>query len=171
MSWWPRTSARRMSGSRSARHCEKSLHPSPDTAPWFVEKVSTLLTQPHPPPTMARVSTWFHFAGNAEEAFNFYKSVFKTEFVGPIKRFSDLPAQPGQPPLSDKEAAKIMKIALPILGGHVIIGNDAPEFLGQRIQGNNVTLNLETDSRAETDRLFNAGRANGVRPSIVVFLA
>ncbi|HSI08375.1 MAG TPA: VOC family protein [Rariglobus sp.] len=110
---------------------------------------------------MARVSTWFHFAGNAEEAFNFYKSVFKTEFVGPIKRFSDLPAQPGQPPLSDKEAAKIMKIALPILGGHVIIGNDAPEFLGQRIQGNNVTLNLETDSRAETDRLFNALKEGG----------
>jgi len=37
---------------------------------------------------MARVSTWFHFAGNAEEAFLFYKSVFKTEFVGPIKRFA-----------------------------------------------------------------------------------
>jgi PhnB protein len=110
---------------------------------------------------MARTSTWFHFAGNAEEAFNFYRSVFQTEFVGPITRFGDLPPQPGQPPLPAKDAAKIMKIALPILGGHVIIGNDAPEFLGQRIQGNNVSMHLETDTRAELDRLFNALNAGG----------
>ena len=56
---------------------------------------------------------------------------------------------------------KLFKIALPILGGHVIIGNDAPEFLGQRIQGNNVTLHLETDSRAETERLFQALKDGG----------
>ena len=71
---------------------------------------------------MARVSTWFHFAGNAEEAFRFYQSVFQTEFVGPIKRFGDLPQQPGQPPLSAREAAMVMNISLPILGGH-----DQPE--------------------------------------------
>jgi PhnB protein len=105
---------------------------------------------------MSRTSTWFHFAGNAEEAFLFYRSVFKTEFVGPIKRFGDLPQQPGQPPLSPAEAKMVMKIALPILGGHVIIGNDAPTHLGQRIQGNNVTMNLETDTRAETVQLFAA---------------
>lgn len=110
---------------------------------------------------MARTSTWFHFAGNAEEAFNFYKSVFKTEFISPIKRWRDLPAQPDQPPLSAEDAAKIMKIALPILGGHLIIGNDAPAHLGQRIQGNNVTLNLEPDSRAEVERLFNALKEGG----------
>ena len=110
---------------------------------------------------MARVSTWFHFAGNAEEAFLFYQSVFKTEFVGPIKRFGDLPTAPGQPPWSPEQARLIMKVALPILGGHVIIGNDAPASLGQRIQGNNVTMNLETDSRAETDRLFAALKEGG----------
>ena len=110
---------------------------------------------------MARVSTYFHFAGNAEEAFLFYQSVFQTEFVGPIKRFGDLPCQPGQPPRSAEEAAMVMNISLPILGGHVIIGNDAPEFLGQRIQGNNVTMNLEPDTRAETDRLFAALKEGG----------
>ena len=99
---------------------------------------------------MARVSTWFHFAGNAEEAFNFYKSVFQTEFDGPIKRFGDLPEMPPE------QAHLVMRVALPILGGHVIIGNDAPPSLGQRIQGNNVTMNLETDTRAETERLFAA---------------
>ena len=110
---------------------------------------------------MARVSTWFHFSGNAEEAFLFYQSVFQTEFVGPIKRSGDLPPQPGQPPLSAKEARMVMNIALPILGGHVIIGNDAPASMGRRIQGNNVTLNLEPDTRAETDRLFAALKEGG----------
>jgi PhnB protein len=110
---------------------------------------------------MARVSTWFHFAGNAEEAFLFYKSVFQTEFVGPIRRFGDLPCQPGQPPWPAEQARMIMNISLPILGGHVIMGNDAPASMGRRIQGNNVTMNLEPDSRAETDRLFAALKEGG----------
>jgi PhnB protein len=110
---------------------------------------------------MARVSTWFHFAGNAEEAFNFYKAAFQTEFIGPVVRFGDLPTQPDQPPLPADQAKLIMKIALPILGGHVIIGNDAPAHLGPRIQGNNVTMNLEPDTRAETDRLFAALKEGG----------
>lgn len=104
---------------------------------------------------MARVSTWFHFAGNAEEAFLFYKSVFQTEFVGPIKRFGEIPSMPAD------QAKLVMRVALPILGGHVIIGNDAPASMGQRIQGNNVTMNLETDTRAETDRLFAALKEGG----------
>ncbi len=104
---------------------------------------------------MARVSTWFHFAGNAEEAFLFYRSVFQTEFVGPIQRFRDLPSMPAE------QAGMVMRIALPILGGHVIIGNDAPASMGPRIQGNNVTMNLETDTRAETDRLFAALKEGG----------
>lgn len=104
---------------------------------------------------MARVSTWFHFAGNAEEAFLFYKSVFQTEFDGHIKRFGNLPSMPPE------QAKLVMRVALPILGGHVIIGNDAPPAMGQRIQGNNVTMNLETDTRAETVRLFNALKEGG----------
>jgi PhnB protein len=110
---------------------------------------------------MARVSTYFHFTGNAEEAFLFYRSVFRTEFIGPITRFGDLPTQPGQPPWTAEQAKMIRNISLPILGGHVIMGNDAPESMGPRIQGNNVTLNLETDSRDETDRLFAALKEGG----------
>lgn len=33
---------------------------------------------------MSKVSIYLNFPGNAEEAFNFYKSVFKTEFAIPI---------------------------------------------------------------------------------------
>ena len=63
-------------------------------------------------------------------------------------RFGDLPCVPGQPPLPAGQAKKVMRVALPILGGLVIMGNDAPEFLGTLIQGNNVDINLEPDTHA-----------------------
>lgn len=110
---------------------------------------------------MARVSTWYHMAGNCEEAFLFYKSIFKTEFIGPITRFRDVPTQAGMPTFSPAEANKIMHIALPILGGHVIMGNDVPEFMGKLTLGNNVTMNLEPDTRAEVDYLFAALKEGG----------
>ena len=46
---------------------------------------------------MASVSTYLNFSRNTEQAFNFYKSVFGTEFSDPIFRFKDAPPQPGQP--------------------------------------------------------------------------
>ena len=112
---------------------------------------------------MARVSTYFNFPGNTEEAFLFYKSVFKTEFEGPVMRFGDGPPCPGQPPLSPAQAKLVMHVALPILGGHVIMGTDSSETMGMKLnQGNNVYLNLEPDTRAETDRLFAALKPGGV---------
>jgi PhnB protein len=105
---------------------------------------------------MARTSLYLHFPGNAEEAFLFYQSVFKTEFVGPLMRFGDLPPCAGQPPMSAEEAKKVMRIALPILGGLVIMGNDTPASMGTLIPGNNVDINLEPDTRAETERLYAA---------------
>jgi PhnB protein len=105
---------------------------------------------------MARVSIYLHFPGNAEEAFLFYRSVFKTEFVAPIMRFGDLPPCAGQPPLSAEQAQQVMNVALPILGGLVMRGNDTPGSMGTLIAGNNVDINLEPDTRAETDRLYSA---------------
>ncbi len=111
---------------------------------------------------MARVTTYLNFAGNTEEAFLFYQSVFKTEFAGPIMRFGDGPPQPGQPPMPADQAKMVMHVALPILGGHVLMGTDAPESMGFKLnQGNNVHLNLEPDTRAETDCLFAALGAGG----------
>jgi PhnB protein len=110
---------------------------------------------------MARVTTYLNFAGNTEEAFRFYQSVFKTEFVGPIMRFGDAPPQPGQPPLPAAQARMILHVSLPILDGHVLMGTDAGEGMGFKLnQGNNIYLNLEPDTRAETDRLF-AGLGQG----------
>ena len=111
---------------------------------------------------MAKVSIYLNFMGNTAEAFNFYKTVFKTEFERPIMYLKDAPAQPGMPPLSEKEANSVMHVALPILGGTVIMGTDMLESMGHKLTvGNNVTINLEPDSREETDRLFQALSAGG----------
>ncbi len=111
---------------------------------------------------MARVSTYLNFAGNTEEAFRFYQSAFKTEFVTPFMRFKDSPPCPGSPPLSEAQGNLVMHVALPLLGEHVLMGTDSPETMGFKLnQGNNVYINLEPDTRAETDRLFAALAAGG----------
>ncbi|MGC4071168.1 MAG: VOC family protein [Nibricoccus sp.] len=111
---------------------------------------------------MARVTTYLNFNGNTEEAFLFYKSVFKTEFAGPIMRFGDGPPCPGQPPLPADQVKMVMHVALPILGGHVLMGTDSPEAMGHKLnQGNNIYLNLEPDTRADADRLFAALKEGG----------
>lgn len=106
---------------------------------------------------MARVNTYLNFPRATEEAFLFYKSVFQTEFSAPVARFKDMPPSPGQPPLAAADANLVMHVALPILGGHVLMGTDAPESMGFTVTpGNNVYLSLEPDTRAETERLFKA---------------
>ncbi|MDB5161231.1 MAG: hypothetical protein JWO96_611 [Candidatus Saccharibacteria bacterium] len=104
---------------------------------------------------MARVSTYLNFPRNTEEAFNFYKSVFGTEFEGEIMRMSAVPPQEGQPPLSEEDKNLVVHIELPILAGHVLMGTDAPESMDFKLkQGNNIHIMLEPDSREETDKLF-----------------
>lgn len=106
---------------------------------------------------MASVSTYLNFPRSTEAAFLFYKSVFGTEFSTPIGRFGAVPAQPGHPPMADADKDLVMHVALPILGGHIIMGTDAPETMGFSLkQGNNVYINLQPDTRGETDRLFKA---------------
>jgi PhnB protein len=104
---------------------------------------------------MASVSTYLNFNRNTEEAFKFYKRVFQTEFQGEIMRMSDAPPMDGQPPLAEEDKNLVMHVSLPILGGHQLMGTDAPESMGFTLkQGNNVFINLEPDSREETERLF-----------------
>jgi PhnB protein len=106
---------------------------------------------------MARVSTYLNFPRQTEEAFVFYRAVFGGDFSGPVHRFSDMPPDPGQPPLSEADGQLVMHVELPILAGHVLMGTDAPQSMGFTVTpGNNVYINLEPDTRAETARLFQA---------------
>ena len=111
---------------------------------------------------MAKVSIYLNFQGNTAEALDFYKSVFKTDFTGPVMYMKDAPPHPDMPSLSEKDLNCVMHAALPILGGTVLMATDMLESVGQKlVVGNNVTINLEPDSKEETDRLFNALSAGG----------
>jgi PhnB protein len=112
---------------------------------------------------MARTSTYLNFSRNTEEAFNFYKSVFGGEFnAGKIARFSDIPSTGDAPPIAETDKNLVMHVELNITGGHVLMGTDAPESMGFKVNfGNNMHINLEPDTKDETDRLFNALSAGG----------
>jgi PhnB protein len=111
---------------------------------------------------MASVSTYLNFPRKTEEVFNFYKTVFGGEFMGTIGRFSDVPPSDDMPPLAEEDKNLIMHIALPILGGHVLMGTDAPESMGFHVKfGNNIYINLQPDTRKETKKLFDALSKNG----------
>ena len=104
---------------------------------------------------MSSTSIYLNFQGNCEEAFNLYKKTFGTEFATPMMRMKDNPPQPGAPKLSDKEANSVMHVALPILGGTLIMGTDMLESMGHVLKiGNNTTISLNADTKEEIDRLF-----------------
>jgi|SRR5580704_15023520 hypothetical protein len=59
-------------------------------------------------------------------------------------------------------AIAVFACTLAVLGGHVLMGTDAPESMGfSLMQGNNVFINLEPDTRSETDKLFRALSGSG----------
>lgn len=108
---------------------------------------------------MARTSTYLNFPGTTEEAFLFYRAVFGAEFPAPILRMRDTGGCEAMPA---EEAEKVMHVALPILGGHLLMGTDVPASMREGLRfGTNVSVNLEPDTREETDRLFAALAAGG----------
>ncbi|WP_300599968.1 VOC family protein [Niabella sp.] len=107
---------------------------------------------------MAVINPHINFNGNAEEAFNFYKSVFGGAFAKVI-RFKDL-ASAGFP-VAEHEADKIMHIALPI-GQNMLLANDVPEILGRTNENENRSkISISAASKEEADRLFNGLSAGG----------
>jgi PhnB protein len=104
---------------------------------------------------MGQVSIYLNFGGNAEEAFNHYKKVFRSEFSNPPMRFKDMPRRDGMPPISEADKNKLTHVALPILDGTQIMGTDMLESMGHKlVEGNNFTINLSPGSKEEADRLY-----------------
>lgn len=111
---------------------------------------------------MSKVAIYLNFQGNTEEAFNFYKSVFGTEFSAPIMRIGNLPPDPNGPKLSESDKNCVMHVALPIIGGTELMGTDMLESMGQKLViGNNTTISLQLDSKEEADKLYAALSAGG----------
>lgn len=121
------------------------------------------LRRQNKPDNKPRVCWYLNFPGNTEEAFQFYRSVFKTEFVNGITRLGEAPTQPGQPPLADNVKRMVLHVELPMIAGHVLMGTDAPKEMGFTVtQGNNMHISVEPPSREEATRLFNELSAGGV---------
>jgi PhnB protein len=102
---------------------------------------------------MTQINPHINFNGNAEEAFNFYKSVFGGEFTK-IIRFKDLPSNPDFP-IPANEVDKLMHIALPI-GKNVLLANDILEIMGRVNENENRSkIAITAESKEEAYRLFN----------------
>lgn len=107
---------------------------------------------------MPKLNSYLNFDGQAEEAFNFYKSVFGGEFAGEIHRMGNAP---GTENLSEDSKKRVMHIALPI-GGDLLMGSDIiPEFGQTLTKGNNNYISIFPDSREDADRLFKGLSAGG----------
>lgn len=107
---------------------------------------------------MPKLNPYLNFDGKAEEAFNFYKSIFGGEFAGPIHRMGDAPGTEG---LSAASKNRLMHIALPI-GDDILMASDTvPEMGHQLIVGNNNHVSVFPDSREQADKLFAGLSAGG----------
>ncbi len=107
---------------------------------------------------MVTINPHINFNGNAEEAFNFYKSVFGGEFAK-IIRLKDLSSP--EFPVAPNDANKILHIALPI-GKNILMANDIPESMGRVNENENRSkISISAESKEEADKLFNGLSAGG----------
>ncbi len=107
---------------------------------------------------MAQINPHINFNGNAEVAFYFYRSVFGGEF-SKIIRFKDIATD--EFPIPDKEAHKIMHIALPIRQ-NFLFANDILEIMGRVNENENRSkIAITAESKEEAYKLFNGLSAGG----------
>ncbi len=108
---------------------------------------------------MTKLNVYLNFAGNAEEALNFYKSVFGGEFNS-VVRFRDMPMEGVT--LEKEEENKMMHISLPVGKDYVLMASDCLDSMKQKFnQGNNIYITVHPDSKEEADRIFNALSGGG----------
>lgn len=106
-----------------------------------------------------KINPHINFNGNAEEAFNFYKSVFGGEFTKLI-RLKDIASEEFEP--SDADANKILQIALPI-GDNILMANDVPEFMGRVNENENRSkISISVDSKEMADRIYHGLSEGGI---------
>jgi PhnB protein len=103
-----------------------------------------------------KINPYLNFPGNAEEALNFYKSVFGGSFSS-VVRYKDLPI-PGKT-LTKKDENKIMHMALPV-SNDLLMASDTPDS-ERHNKGNDIYIMVSPDSKSEADRIFKALSTGG----------
>jgi PhnB protein len=109
---------------------------------------------------MAQINPYLVFNGNCEAAFLLYKSVFGKDF-SQISRFSDMPND-ANTKMSENEANKIMHVSLPISEGFNLMGSDTNSDSALVQFGDNVSISINAESRAEASHLFHGLSEGGV---------
>ncbi len=119
---------------------------------------------------MNTVNVYLTFNGNCEEAFNFYKSVFRKEFAH-IGKFKEMPENP-EFPVTESDKERIMHVSLPISKETVLMGSDTGgEWVAKFKMGNNFSVSINADAKEEADRLFNELSKDGqiIMPMNITF--
>jgi PhnB protein len=100
---------------------------------------------------------YLNFPGNAEEAFQFYETVFGTK-ISMKQTFGETAFMPNVPEAAKK---KIMHVQLPITDVVMLMGSDTVEGFGPpAVYGNNFHISIVANDKAEADRAF-AALSNG----------
>jgi PhnB protein len=100
-----------------------------------------------------KVHPYLNFDGQAEEAFNFYQSVFGGEIMTNMK----MTEAPGLDHLSESERNRTMHIALPISDDILLMASDTLPSMGHKlVKGNQTHIMLSTATKEEADRIFNS---------------
>ena len=108
---------------------------------------------------MASINPYLLFNGNCEEAFLFYQSVFGGQ-IPYMGKYSDMPTDDNCPPLSHADRKRVMHVSLPI-GNTILMGSDSNSQSGEVVMGANVSISINTENRAEADKIFNGLSAGG----------
>lgn len=101
---------------------------------------------------MTSINPYLNFAGNCEEAFEFYRAAFGGDYSS-LQRFSD---GPPDMPVAPGDADKIMHVSLPLGEGQVLMGSDQPSDRGGVNAGNSVSISISPETTEEGHRLFAA---------------
>ncbi|MCB9252329.1 MAG: VOC family protein [Flavobacteriales bacterium] len=102
---------------------------------------------------MMTLNPYLTFNGNCEEAFGFYKKVFKKEFAH-ISKFKDMPPSK-EFPVAEADKEKIMHVSIQFDHGLSLMGSDASDTFGGGFkEGNNVTVSINVDKPEEAKRMY-----------------
>jgi len=101
---------------------------------------------------MQKITPFLWFDGNAEEAMNFYTSIFKSSKIGHVRRYGDGPGPKGS----------VMTGTFSIEGQEFMALNGGPMFKHSEA----FSFQIATDTQEETDRYWNAIVGNGGKESM-----
>jgi len=103
-----------------------------------------------------KVHIYLNFDGQCEEAFNFYKAVFKRDFQM-ISHFKDMPTTPDSGKIPEEHLNRVMHVSIPMGEGQLLMGSDTMHGFGPPHQkGNNFNVSINLEDKAEGERIFAA---------------